>query len=128
MLGIGRPNKMTDVISTWLRAQYLPIEGSEYVAASWAVNRLFDFAHDAPDELLPIVVEILKIDSSKTVVGAIGAGVLEELLVQHGDKYIDALTELCKSNKNLSICLQYIHLDMNDVSPAVFKKYLAFKR
>ena len=118
---------MIDLISTWLRAQYLPIESSEYGAASWAVNKLFDLAHDAPDELLPIIVEILKIDSSKTVVGAIGAGVLEELLVHHGDEYIDTLIELCKSNKNLSASSRYIHLDVNDVSSAVFKRYLAFK-
>ena len=118
---------MINLVSTWLRAQYLPIESSEYAADSWAVNTLFDLAHDAPDELLPIVVEILKNDSSKTVIGAIGSGVLEELLVYHGDEYIDTLTELCESNKNLSACTQYIHLGVSDVSSAVFKKYLAFK-
>jgi hypothetical protein len=127
MLGTGQPNNMNDLIATWLRAQYLPIESSDYAEVSWAVNELFDLAHDAPDKLLPLVIEILKIDASKTVIGAIGAGVLEELLIFHGDEYVDELAELCESNKNLGECSKFIHLDMNDVSPTVFKRYLDFK-
>jgi hypothetical protein len=128
MHGTGQQNNMNDLfIAAWLRAQYLPIEGNEYAEVSWAVNELFDLAHDAPDKLLPLVIEILKVDASKTVIGALGAGVLEELLIFHGDEYVDKLAELCESNKNLEECSKLIHLDMNDVSPAVFKRYLDLK-
>ena len=118
---------MKDLIATWLRAQYLPVESIQYGKVSWAVNELFELAHDAPDKLLPLVLEILKFDASEIVIGAIGSGVLEELLIHHGDEYFDKLAELCESNESLRNSAKFIHLDMNDVSPTVFKKYLALK-
>ena len=118
---------MKDLIATWLRAQYLPVESIQYGKVSWAVNELFELAHDAPDKLLPLVLEILKFDASEIVIGAIGSGVLEELLIHHGDEYFDKLAELCESNESLRNSARFIHLDMNDVSPTVFKKYLALK-
>jgi hypothetical protein len=114
---------MKILINTWLKAQYVNMESNEYDELSWAVDQLFDLAHNDPSTSLEIVLQILKIDSSKTVCGALGAGVLEELLVHHGEEYIDTLVELSKTNKQVNASLRFTHLDKDDVSPQVFLKY-----
>jgi hypothetical protein len=114
---------MNDLIATWLRAQSIEIESSEYAEVGWAVNKLFDMAHDDPDALLTIVVNILEVDSSPKVLGAIGAGVLEDLLVHHGDEYINTMVELAERNKNFKACLRFTYLDKDDVSTLVYQKY-----
>lgn len=123
MHGTGQVNDMDKLIETWLYAQHLDIESDEYADMSWAVDALFDLAHDNPDELLTSILAILKVDSSPKTLGAIGAGALEDLLVHHGCDYIDKIVELSKSDPNFKASLSFTYIDKNDVSPDVYEKF-----
>lgn len=131
MHGIGQASDMSDNVSelvkTWLSAQHVDVESDEYADVSWAVDELFDLAHDDPERLLAIIVEILSIDPSAKVIGAIGAGVLEELLVYHGSEYIDKLVQLSNSDVNFKACLEFSYIDKDDVSVDVYEKIAQIK-
>lgn len=127
MLGIGRVNNMSTLIDTWFLAQNIDINSDEYDGVSWAVDELFNMAHDEPDKLLLIIQEILNIDSSKKTLGAIGAGALEDLLVHHGDDYIDKIIEISDFDANFKAAFQFTYIDKDDVSDGVYKKVLKLK-
>lgn len=125
MHGIGqvKVNNMSELIKTWLSAQSIDVESNEYADVSWAVDELYDLAHDDPEKLLTNVVEILKTDSSPRILGAIGAGVLEDLLVYHGNDCIDTIVKLSKSDKNFKASLHFTYIDKDDVSADVYEKF-----
>jgi len=110
------------LIKVWITAQEVDVDSDAYDKVSWAIDELYNLAHDDPDKLLNIIIEILNISSSDKVIGAIGAGALEELLVHHSEKYVDKILKLSDSNDNFKKCLTVTYLDKNDVSERVYKK------
>lgn len=115
------------LIDAWFSAQNIDVNSDEYDEVSWAVDELFNMAHDEPDKLLIIIQDILHIDSSKKTLGAIGAGALEDLLVHHGDDYIDKIIEISNFNANFKAAFQFTYIDKDDVSEDVYKKVLKLK-
>lgn len=80
--------KINGLVDSWLHAQGFSVESDEYDDVCWAIDELYDLAREKPKELIETVLKILSVDSSKKIAGALGAGVLEELLVYHGDSFI----------------------------------------
>lgn len=123
-----RNKEYTDkLVKGWIHAQSFDVESSEYDEVCWAIDELYHLAHDKPDQLLKIVLDILNIDSSKKIIRALGAGVLEELLVSHGDEYIQDLLKIADSNSNFKECLGFVYIDEGDVSPHVYEKVQSIK-
>ncbi len=56
-----KESALNNLISTWLRAQDIDVDSSEYVDVAWSINELYDFAHRDPHQLLTVMAEILKI-------------------------------------------------------------------
>lgn len=113
---------MDKLVEGWIIAQGIDVASDKYDAVCWAIDELFDLAHDKPDRLLKVVVDILSIDSSQKVIGSLGAGVLEELLLYHGDRFIENIIELSDSNPDFRKCLSFVYIDEDDVSPRVYSK------
>jgi hypothetical protein len=118
---------MNELVETWLGAQTIDIESEKYENVAWAVDQLFDMAHDDPELMLQTVAKILAADASPKVLGALGAGVVEEALVNHGESVIGSFGLLAKSNPDFKKCLQYTYIDSEDVSPNVYQKFVAIK-
>lgn len=116
-----------NLIDTWISAQDYDVESSEYDGLSWAIDELFELAHNDPQRLLSIVIEILKVDSSEKTTGALGAGALEDMLVHHGDDCIDRVIELSNSNEKLRACFYFTFLDKDDVSATVYEKFQSLR-
>lgn len=127
MLGFGRVNSMNKLITTWLQAQNVNIQSQEYDEVGWAVDELFNLAYEKPEELLSVITNILEIDSSQRVLGAIGAGALEDLIVHHGDRCIDKVVELSLLNKKFKAAINFTYIDKNDVSSDVYEKFQKLK-
>lgn len=118
---------MTKLIDAWILAQKVDVESREYDNLSWAVDELFELAYSEPGKLIHVVTEILKIDSSEKIVGALGAGVIEEVLVHHGEECMDDLVVLSDRNESLRSCFKFTFLDEDDVSPRVYEEFLKLK-
>lgn len=118
---------MDKLIDTWIAAQVVDTSTAEYEKMSWAVDELFNIACDKPEKFLETVLEILKVDSSKTTIGALGAGAIEDFLVHHADAYIEKIVDLADSVPAFRSCLKYTFVDRNDVSEDVFEKLLPLR-
>lgn len=132
MLGVGqhepvgvmtRDIKMQEkAIRAGLTVRGLDVQSSECSKHSWAVHDLYELAHENPRLLLRSVLEILSVDSSQETVGALGAGVLEDVLVHHGDECINEIASIASGYPNLKNCLRYTFVDQKDVSESVCAK------
>jgi len=114
-------------IKAWLIARDLDKDGVEYEKYSWAVDALYDLAYEDPSQLLRNVVEILSVDSSDKTCGALGAGVLEELLVHQGEQCIDEIESIASRNLAFKSCFRFTFLDRDDVPASVYTKVARLK-
>lgn len=113
---------MNDLVATWISAQYINVHSDQYDAVSWAVDELFNLAHVDPEQLLIILQDILQRDCSEKILGAIGAGVMEDMLVHNGERMIDKVVALSVVNKHFNKALHFTYIDKSDVSPSVLEK------
>lgn len=118
---------MGNLSTTWIESRLYDIESEEYEKRSWAVDQLYSLACTDAEKLLHVVTDILKEEASEAVVAAIGAGVIEDLLVKHGDTIIDSVVVLALQDKSFMRCVRYTFIDENDVSAEVCCKFNRLK-
>ena len=118
----------SETINAWLAARDLDKDGDAYMKVAWAVDEFYDLAADHPEMFLNATLEILEADASARTLGAIGAGALEEFLVQHGDKYIEQVEQTALRSPIFRGCLMFTFLDEEDVPPIVLEKIQALRR
>lgn len=121
-MDLGNHAVMKRFVDAWLAAQGTDVESAEYARFSWAVDELFDLAHDNPGELLVRIEAILSVDDSESTVGALGAGVVEDLLVHHAEAVISRIENLCRSSESFRRCLSHTFVDEIDVSPEIMAR------
>lgn len=68
----------------------------------WAWENIIDLISDEPETAWIIIKKILKTDSSPKVISRLSAGPLEDLLVDHGEKFIDRVEEEAKMNPDFA--------------------------
>lgn len=68
----------------------------------WAWEKIIDLISNEPETAWDIIKKILKYDSSLKVISRLAAGPLEDLLVDHGDKFIDRVEEEAKKNPDFA--------------------------
>lgn len=116
-----------ELIGAWILAQKFGTESIEYEQVSWAAEMLIEMVHVDPEKLWHLLPKIIEADESDKTLGAIGAGLLEDLMVHHGEDFIDRVSSLAESNSKFKQAMQYTFLDREDVSSEVFEKFLESK-
>ena len=112
---------MEDLVQGWIKAQGVDVESDKYEEVCWAIDKLYLLAHDKPLEALYVISKILVLDSSEQVVGALGSGAIEELLVHHSEAFIHDVVKMSKLDSNFQRCLNHTYLDEDDVSSEVYE-------
>lgn len=108
---------------TWIFAQKLGIGTLGYDRHSWAVEELVDLAFHQPNALWELILRILEMDRSETILAAIGAGPLEDLMVQHGGAFIDKVERLAAKSPAFKAAMK--HAWFEDGDTPVFGKFFA---
>lgn len=116
-----------DLIEAWILAQQFDAESIEYERVSWAAGELIEMAIDDPEKLWSLLPQIIELDASAKTLGAVGAGLLEDLMVHHGEEFIDRVASLADSNSEFKQAMQHTFLDRDDVSPEIFEKFIESK-
>ena len=106
---------------TWIFAQKLGVGTLGYERHSWAIDQAIDLAFHQPINLWQLILRILEIDSSEKIVKAIGAGPLEDLMVQHGEALIDKVEHLATKSAAFKAAMQNVWIEDGDTP--VFKKF-----
>lgn len=82
-----------------------------------AIAELFEVCSDDPQRAFNVICEILACNPRKDVVGYLGAGPLEDLLIHHCE-FIDIVIEKTNSIDLLKECLEQVNLDNEDCDEA----------
>lgn len=120
--------KMEKLVNDWIESCKHDIESEEYEKLSWAPDHLYELVTKDYKQLLQVMTSILEKDHSETVVGALGAGVLEDLIFEKGEDSIDAIQQLVDTNPLFKRCIRYTFISENEVSTAVFEKFKTMKK
>ena len=119
-------NEMKDcdeLIAIWIKAQALDPEAEDYEKASWAVDELLEMEQKNPEGVWALIPKIIEYDSSEKTLGALGAGLIEDLLVHYGADFIDRIVAFASTCESFKKALAYTFLDEDDVPPEVFNKF-----
>ena len=85
------------------------------VQTHWAIIELDNMADAAPEKAWPLILNILEGDQSNEVLQSLSAGPIEDLLVSHGDDFIDRIEAEAGKNKAFKKCLGGVwKSDMDD--------------
>jgi len=86
-------NKEDDLISTWIE-YHSHKNDSDF----WAFEQLEELVQSEPEKAWECIIKIKDMSSSDSVLGNLSAGPLEELLFNHGSKFIDRVETLTRQN------------------------------
>lgn len=84
----------------------------------WAWEAMDRACRKEPDLAWNLITTILSISDSDKVIENLGAGPLEDLLANHGDKVIDRAEKLAAQDPKFRLCLS--HTWQNNMSEAVW--------
>ena len=107
--------------SSWIFAQKRGLDNAGYEDHSWAVDEVINFAANKPNDLWEIILEILALDDSEEIVKAVGAGPLEDLMVYHGEQFIDEIEKQAAKSNAFKTAMQNVWLDGDDSS--LYKRF-----
>jgi hypothetical protein len=88
----------TKLASMWIKLNYLSDKERERSSFFSAHNKMYDLTRNDPEMAWSIMKIMWKLDSSEKILANIAAGPLEDLLVYHGEKFIDRVEEAAQSD------------------------------
>ena len=86
----------------------------------WASDKMWDLADEEPEICWLVIQEILRQDSSTTILENLSAGPLEDLLSKHGLQFISRIETEAKNNPKFAILLGGVW--QNDMSEEIWKR------
>jgi len=98
----------------WVTTQKQGLGTAGYNHHSWAVDELIDAAISDPEKAFITIVRILEIDTTDEIFQALGAGALEDLIVNHGELYIDKIENQAALSEPFRKVMQNVWLDTDD--------------
>lgn len=90
---------MPKLVKDWIALQYAEAGSQTHKDNFWAFTTLSDWCEEAPDLCWEAVGEIRRTDGSDKILANLASGPLEDLLVQHGPQYIDAIEKLASHDE-----------------------------
>lgn len=96
----------------WLKSAELQLK-SGLIKDSYEgpIVDLLELCSQSPRNALDVIYEIISTNPSEEILGYLGAGPLEEILVSNCEKFIDELIDRSKNDKRLLFCLRSVDLD-----------------
>jgi len=89
--------EMNKIAETWIELHRLPEESSEREERFWSHERLWELIRDDPEEAWRII-QIIRQEGSDLILSNLAAGPLEDLLAAHGERFIDRVEALARSD------------------------------
>ena len=113
-------NLATGWISYWLAQTN---SNSRVADLDWVMDLEYELMQEQPEQILRMILEILKLNNSNRIQEVLSAGPLEDLLAQHGDLMIDAIESEAKKNPIFSQLLGGVW--QNSMSDAIWNRVQA---
>jgi hypothetical protein len=108
----------TNLVKTWIALHHAEAKSQAYTDNFWAFTTLSDMCESSPERCWKLIQEIRKSDGSDIILANLASGPLEELLVQHGQKFIDAVEKLAGDDEQFRKLLGAVW--QNDIAEDVW--------
>lgn len=89
----------------------------------WAFSRLDELVRSDPEVAWNVIGVIYQLDSTDQILANLAAGPVEDLLVYHGDRFIDRVETLAKSDAIFRKLLGAVW--QNEIPESVWKRVRA---
>lgn len=109
-----------DLVKAWIALQYAEPKSQAHDDNFWAFTELSDLCETSPDRCWTVIQEIRRVDGSDKILANLAAGPLEDLLVQHGHRFIDAAETLAREDAQFRKLLGALW--QNDVADDVWAR------
>ena len=109
-----------DLVKAWIALQYAEPKSQAYEEHFWAFTTLSEWRETSPDRCWDALQEIRKMDGSDKILASIAAGPLEDLLVEHGHRFIDAVEKLARDDEQFRKLLGAVW--QNDIAEDVWAR------
>ncbi|MGE3282468.1 MAG: DUF6869 domain-containing protein [Alphaproteobacteria bacterium] len=86
---------MNRIAEAWIRLYRLPEDSAEREDSFWSHERLRDLVDEEPEAAWD-VIQAIRREGSDAVLSNLAAGPFEDLLVAHGDRFIDRIEDLAE--------------------------------
>jgi hypothetical protein len=113
---------MEQIADAWIDLQRLPEDSPEREDKFWSFDRLWELVHDDPEAAWSIIQRIRR-EGSDLILSNLAAGPLEDLLVAHGDRFIDRVETLAGHDAQFRKLLGATW--QNSMSPRVWNRIKA---
>jgi acetoin utilization deacetylase AcuC-like enzyme len=114
--------QMREIADAWVDLHRLPEVSPERQGKLWSFDRLWELVHDDPEAAWN-VIQIIRRERSDLILSNLAAGPLEDLLVTHGDRFIDRIETLAEHDAQFRRLLAATW--QNSISPRLWKRIKA---
>lgn len=87
--------EMNRIAEAWIELYRLPEDSPEREHRYWSHDRLWELVQEDPEAAWRII-QIVRCEGSDVILSNLAAGPLEDLLVAHGDQFIDRIEALAQ--------------------------------
>lgn len=108
------------LVAAWIALHHAEAKSPEYNDNFWAFTALSDLCETDPDFCWELIEEIRRSDGSDIILANIAAGPLEDLLAQHGVRFIDRIEKQARDDKQYRKLLGAIW--QNNIPDDVWKR------
>jgi hypothetical protein len=117
-------HEIQKIAQTWIEMHRLPEDSQERETKFWAFERLSDLVQEDPEEAWRVIEAMRRrLDGTDAILANIAAGPLENLLVYHGEKFIDRFETLARDDQQFRKLLGAVW--QNDMSDAFWARIKA---
>jgi hypothetical protein len=114
--------QMREIADAWVDLHRLPEDSPGRHDKFWSFDRLWELVHDDPEAAWSII-QIIRQEGSELILSNLAAGPLEDLLVTHGDRFIDRVETLAEHDAQFRRLLAATW--QNSMPPEIWKRIKA---
>lgn len=114
-------NRKSEFVRSWMTIQDSLAGTEPYESNFWAHEELADLCESTPEDAWEVILALVKEARSDSLLQAIGAGPLADLMTLHGEEYIAQVEREAAANSRFLRAMAGAWLD-GEATP-VWKKY-----
>ncbi len=106
--------RKNDFVRSWMAIQDALAGTEDYELNFWAHEELADLCENKPQDAWEVIVALVGAAKSDSLLEAIGAGPLQDLMVLHGEDYISRVEREAAANPRFRRAMAGAWLDSSD--------------
>ena len=108
-------SELEALAESWIKLQHIGINSLGAKELDWTILALTELLHEDPEGLWELIIKILEIDDSELVCKSVGAGYLEDLLLNYPNQFLDRVNAKIASSHAFKVALASVWVDKDEL-------------